>query len=164
MSGVLKREPDTVFVKVDDEGIEAIYRFLSDNGFIAVTDDPVPDDIRDSRILVSAGGGVAASFQRIKGLADALNARVSVSRRLVDKGIAPRRIQVGQSGKRVNCDLYIAIGIYGAFQHVVGLRNVKHIIVVNRNRLAPICSLADIVAEGDAAEFVDKLTARVQGG
>ena len=162
MGNIFEREKEPIFVGTDNEGIETVYRFLKDNGFTEQSEDPVPEDIRHSRILVSGGGGIAASFDKLGSLARLLGGRVSVSRRLVGLGIAPRRIQVGQSGRNVNCDLYIAIGIYGAFQHVVGLNNVKHIIVVNKNRLAPICSLADVVVEGDAIEFIEKMTARLE--
>ena len=167
---IFDREHDTVFVKTDNDGIETVYRFLKEKGFIDKEDASITDesnggaetiDIRESRILVSGGGGMAGSFDSLKPLAQALGAQVSASRRLVDSGIAPRRIQVGQSGKTVNCELYIAIGIYGAFQHVIGIKKVKYLITVNRNRLAPISSLADIAVEGDTVEFIEKMTARL---
>lgn len=168
-SGIIDRKHEPVFVTTDDEGIETVYRFLEGHGFTegqraqqgGTLSEPVTYDIRESRILVSGGGGVAGSFGKLQTLAQSLGARVSSSRRLVDGGIAPRRIQVGQSGKRVSCDLYIAIGIYGAFQHVIGINKVKHLIVVNTDALAPICSLADIVVQGDAIEFIEKLTDRI---
>lgn len=120
------------------------------------------DDIRDSEILVSGGGGVSEGFEKIRILADELHGMVAASRRIVDSQIAPRRIQVGQSGKTVSPKLYIALGIYGSMQHIEGLKNVRHIIAVNTNRQAPLCSLADIVVEGDALEFVEKLSARIK--
>ena len=107
-------------------------------------------DIRDSEVLISGGGGVIENFEHLYLLADELNAMVSASRRIVDSGIAPRSIQVGQSGKTVSPKLYIALGIYGSLQHIEGLKNVENIISVNINKDAPICSLADIVVEGDA--------------
>ena len=161
MSSIFEREIDPVYVETDDVGIETVYQFLEDNGFFARAEEPASDDIRCSRILVSGGGGLAGSFDKLEPLAQALGAGVSASRKLVSLGIAPRRIQVGQSGKRVKCELYIAVGIYGAFQHIVGINDVKHIIVVNKNRLAPICSLADIVVVGDAVEFIEKLIYRL---
>jgi len=123
---------------------------------------PVSDDIRYSRILVSGGNGVVDSYDDLQPLARVLKAKVSASRMLVDEGIAPKRLQVGQSGKTVNCELYIAIGIFGSLQHIVGIKNVKHIIAVNTDRDAPICSLADIVVEGDGKEFATKLTALIE--
>ncbi len=119
-------------------------------------------DIRESNVLISGGGGVLRHFSKLGMLADELGGQVSASRRIVDNGIATRNIQVGQSGKTVSPDLYMALGIYGAIQHVEGLKNVKHIISVNTNRHAPICSLSDIVVEGDAAEFIERLTAKIK--
>ena len=119
-------------------------------------------DIRESEVLVSGGGGIKRSFAELHRLADALDGRVSASRKIVDQGIAPKSIQVGQSGKTVNSRLYIALGIDGAIQHVEGLRNIETIISVNTSAMAPICSLSDIVVEGDALEFINRLTERIQ--
>lgn len=119
-------------------------------------------DIRDSEILISGGGGTVKNFQKLQALADELDGQVSASRKIIDKGIAKRSIQVGQSGKTVNPKLYIAIGINGAIQHIEGLKNVEHVISVNTNRNAPICSLSDIVVEGDAFEFIDKLVLKIK--
>lgn len=118
-------------------------------------------DIRESEVLISGGGGVKSNFAQLTALAKALKGEVSASRKLVDKSIAPRDIQVGQSGKTVSPKLYIALGIDGAMQHVQGLSKVRDIISVNLNRNAPICSLSDIVVEGDALEFIDKLLNRI---
>lgn len=118
-------------------------------------------DIRESEILVSGGGGTLKNFDQIKLLADKLNADVSASRKIIDNGKATRNIQVGQSGKTVSPDLYIALGISGAIEHVAGLKNIENIISVNVNKNAPICSLSDIVVEGDALEFVKKLSKKL---
>jgi len=118
---------------------------------------PPSKDIRDSRVLVSGGGGVAENFHRLDALAEALNGQVSASRKLVDAGIAGRAIQVGQSGKTVSPELYVAIGIYGSLQHIAGMKNARHVIAVNTDRHAPLCSLADIVVEGDAVECIERL-------
>lgn len=119
-------------------------------------------DIRDSQVLISGGGGTVKNFHKLQILADELNGQVSASRKIIDKGIAQRSIQVGQSGKTVNPRLYIAIGINGAIQHIEGLKNVENIISVNTNRNAPICSLSDLVVEGDAFEFIDKLVLKIK--
>lgn len=119
-------------------------------------------DIRESEVLISGGGGVIENFDHLKLLAEELNALVSASRRIVDSGIATRSIQVGQSGKTVSPKLYIALGIYGSLQHIEGLKNVENIISVNINKDAPICSLSDVVVEGDAIEFIDKLTEKIK--
>lgn len=118
-------------------------------------------DIRESDILVSGGGGTIKFFNKLQKLADVLDGDVSASRKIIDRRIASRSVQVGQSGKTVNPKLYIALGISGAIQHVEGLKNVEHIVTVNTNTSAPICSLSDMVVEGDAAEFIDKLVMRI---
>ena len=122
---------------------------------------PVSKDIRESDVLVSGGGGILRDFDVIDSLAERLGGMKAASRRVVDSGKADRSIQVGQSGKIVHPKLYIALGIYGALQHVAGLNRVEHIIAVNTNKSAPMCSLADIVVEGDAKTFVDKLVKRI---
>ena len=122
---------------------------------------PAVKDIRESEVLVSGGGGILDDFDIIDGLADRLGGMKSASRRVVDSGKADRSIQVGQSGKIVHPKLYIALGICGVLQHVAGLNHVKHLIAVNTNKNAPICSLADIVVEGDARTFVEKLIKRI---
>ena len=100
-------------------------------------------------------------FDSIDGLAERLGGMKAASRRVVDSGKCDRSIQVGQSGKIVHPKLYIALGIYGALQHVAGLNRVEHIIAVNTNKNAPMCSLADVVVEGDAKTFVDKLIEKI---
>jgi len=119
-------------------------------------------DIRESEILVSGGGGTADHFDKLYELAEVLEGMVSASRRIVDSGIAERSIQVGQSGKTVSPRLYIALGIYGSVQHMEGLKNVENIISVNTNKNAPICSVSDIVVEGDSKEFIIKLTEKIK--
>ncbi len=119
-------------------------------------------DIRESNVLVSGGGGVSGDFHLLEQLARKLGGQVSASRKIVDRGIAPRSIQVGQSGRNVSPKLYIALGINGAIQHVEGLKQVENIIAVNINRDAPICSLSDIVVEGDAVTFIRKLVSQME--
>jgi electron transfer flavoprotein alpha subunit len=119
-------------------------------------------DIRDSKVLVSGGGGASKNFKKLELLAKELNGQVAASRKIIDKGIAPRGIQVGQSGKTVSPKLYIALGINGSIQHIEGLKNVEHLISVNTNKNAPICSISDLVVEGDAFEFIDKLVEKIK--
>ena len=123
---------------------------------------PERADIRESRVLISGGGGVQRHFDRLEDLARELGGMVAASRKVVDSGKAPRAIQVGQSGKMVSPHLYIAVGISGSIQHVVGLKSAEHIIAVNLNRHAPICSLADIVVEGDGREFIERMSERLR--
>ena len=124
---------------------------------------PQTGDIRDSEILVSGGGGVQRHFSSLESFAGKLGGMVAASRQLVDKGIAPRHIQVGQSGRTVSPRLYLALGIAGSIQHVVGLRNAGCIIAVNSDRHAPICSLSDMVVEGDTGEFLRRMNERLDG-
>jgi electron transfer flavoprotein alpha subunit len=120
------------------------------------------DDIRDSKILISGGGGILDHFDKLQALATILKAQVSASRRVVDSGRVHRKIQVGQSGKTVSPKLYIALGISGSVQHIEGLKNVETIIAVNTNKQAPICSLAALVVEGDAVDFIEKLITKIE--
>jgi electron transfer flavoprotein alpha subunit len=119
-------------------------------------------DIRTSEVLISGGGGVVHDFPLLERLAEALHGMVAASRRVVDTGKAPRAIQVGQSGKIVSPRLYIALGISGSTQHVAGIRNAEYIISVNTDRQAPICSMSDIVVEGDSRVFVEGLLKRIE--
>ena len=114
-------------------------------------------DINESAVLVAGGGGVAGNFAALRPLADALGGEVAASRAIVDRGLAPRRIQVGQSGNHVAPRLYIALGIHGAIQHVTAIRGADYLISVNTNENAPICTLSDLVVVGDAFAFVDAL-------
>jgi electron transfer flavoprotein alpha subunit len=118
-------------------------------------------DIRDSEVLVAGGGGVTDIFPALYGLAQALKGMVAASRKLVDLGIAPGSIQVGQSGKTVSPRLYMALGIHGSMQHMAGLRNIETIISVNTSVNAPICSVSDIVVQGDARIFIDRLMKKI---
>lgn len=119
-------------------------------------------DIRESEILVAGGGGVIKRFNALDTLAKLMGGRVAASRKIVDGGLATRAIQVGQSGKTVSPKLYMALGIFGAIQHVEGLKNVTYMIAVNNNEHAPICSLSDIVVVGDAGIFMDMLIKRIE--
>lgn len=118
-------------------------------------------DIRESDILLSSGGG-CTDIEKIKELSSLLNAQVSASRAVVDQKIMPRAMQVGQSGKTVSPSLYVALGIHGALQHVEGLKDIDYIISVNTNINAPICSISDIVVNGDASLFLSKLIEKIE--
>jgi len=122
----------------------------------------VTRDISESEVLISGGGGVVRDFQLLERLAEALHGMVAASRRVVDMGKAPRAIQVGHSGKTVRPRLYIALGISGSAQHVAGIRNAEYIISVNTNKESPICSISDIVVEGDGRTFVEGLLKRIE--
>lgn len=128
---------------------------------IRISDKKQSYNIQDSEVLISGGGGIKSDFSKLERLAASLKGDVSASRKLVDHGLASRSIQVGQSGKTVSPKLYMALGIDGAIQHIEGLKNVEHIISVNTNKNAPICSLSDLVVVGDASKFVDLLMEKI---
>ncbi len=145
---VVKKEPDALRTS---QGIS----------ILQIEEKEVSYDIRDSEVLISGGGGAKKIFRKLEDLSELLGGNVSASRKMVDQGMATRAVQVGQSGKTVTPKLYMALGIDGAIQHVEGLKNVEHIISVNLNKNAPICALSDIVVQGDASQFVEKLIERI---
>lgn len=118
-------------------------------------------DIRDSEVLVAGGAGAVGALDLLDRLAVALEGAVAVSRRPVDMGLAPRAMQVGQSGKTVHPRLYIAIGISGSSPHLAGMRGAEYVISVNVDRNAPICAVSDIAVEGDGRVFIEGLLERI---
>ncbi|MFA9515667.1 electron transfer flavoprotein subunit alpha/FixB family protein [Halopenitus sp. H-Gu1] len=116
-------------------------------------------DITDADVLVSVGRGIGEeeNLELIWELADALDATVSASRPIVDSGWLPKNRQVGQSGAVVTPDVYIAIGISGAVQHVAGMKGAETIVAVNVDPNAPIFDLADYGVVGDLFEVIPAL-------
>jgi len=116
-------------------------------------------DIADADVLVSVGRGIEEeeNLELVEELADALGATLSASRPIVDNGWLPKNRQVGQSGKVVTPDVYIAVGISGAVQHVAGMKGSDTIIAVNTDPNAPIFDIADYAIVGDLFDVVPEL-------
>lgn len=129
-----------------------------------VKEEKVITDISQAKILVSGGRGVGTKdgFSKLEALAKVLKGEVSSSRAMVDAGVMDQSRQVGQTGKTVRPNLYLACGISGAIQHLAGMEESELIIAINKDKFAPIFSVADLGIVGDLHKIVPMLTERLK--
>ena len=121
-------------------------------------------DITEAHVLISGGRGVgnAEGFDMLRAMANTIGAEVSASRAMVDAGVLGHERQVGQTGKTVRPDLYFAMGISGAIQHLAGMEESEYIIAINKDKFAPIFNVADLGIVGDVRKIVPLLTEKLK--
>ena len=142
-----------------DADVAAVARFLAAHR----TESGLPE-LSTAQVVVAGGVsfGSAEKFALVSDLAKVLGAAVGATRAAVDAGYAPNDWQVGQTGKIIAPDLYIAIGISGALQHLAGIQGAKKIVAINTDPEAPLVKLADVALIGDLFEIIPQLIAELE--
>jgi electron transfer flavoprotein alpha subunit len=139
---------------------------VSSTEFISVTAEAATRiKLEEADVIVSGGRGLQApeNFTLVEQLAEALGGAVGATRAVVDAGWRPHSEQVGQTGKTVSPKLYVALGISGAIQHLVGMRTSRTLVAINRDADAPLMKQADVAVVGDALTLAPKLIAKLKG-
>ena len=148
------------FLETIRKRIESAKRDLSNcDVFDIHIEEKTGPQLEDSKIVISAGRGMVdvENLTMINELAEKLNAAIGGTRAIVDAGWMPYSQQVGQTGKTVKPDVYIACGISGATQHQVGMKDSKFIIAINKDEEAPIFQISDLGIVGDTLTVIPKL-------
>jgi electron transfer flavoprotein alpha subunit len=140
---------------------------LSDSAKLATITSATPvikggrPDLTEASVVISGGRGTNGDFKPVEALADALGAAVGASRAATDAGWYPHSHQVGQTGKTVSPQLYVAAGISGAIQHRAGMQTSKTIVAINKDAEAPILEIADFAVIGDLFNVLPQATEKI---